>query len=322
MTLRLAKARPRGKPADPRNGSRETAFQPAEFHSRPSQVRWPIALSLLLAVGLLAPLTGCGTSVASDAKSESEGTAARTTNEDAAGAATEPSRVLAARETAAEADKYLFALFTKGEDENTEEMRSVFKKAMAKAADRANTVTVQVTDPAEKKVVEEYGLEHAPMPLVLAIAPNGAVTGGFPTRFSEEELLSAFASPASERCMKSLQDGKLVFLCVQNEQTEMKDEAMEGVKDFAADELVRDMTEIVRVDPADDAEQSFLEELRIDPTTETALSVLLAPPGTLVAIHEGATSKDQWFAELQRGGSCCGPGGPGGPGGPRGPAPR
>ncbi|MFO7906486.1 MAG: hypothetical protein ACQESR_25690 [Planctomycetota bacterium] len=55
--------------------------------------------------------------------------------------------------------------------------------------------------------------------------------------------------------------------------------AMEGVKDFAADELFHDMTEIVVVDPADEAEQSFLEELRIDPSTETALSVLLAPPG-------------------------------------------
>ena len=306
-------------PPNPREGSPETAFQPVESHWRPSPVRWLITLSLLLAVGLLVPLTGCGTSVASDAKSESETAVERTTNESAPAAATEPSRVLAAREKAAEEDKYLFALFTKAEDDNTKEMRSVFENAMAKAADRANAVAVQVTDPAEAEVVEEYGLEQAPMPLVLAIAPNGAVTGGFPTKFSEDELLSAFASPASEQCMKSLQDGKLVFLCVQNEETQQKDEAMEGVKDFAADELVRDMTEIVVVDPADDTEQSFLEELQIDPTTETALSVLLAPPGTLVAIHEGATSKDQWFAELRRGGGCCGPGGPSGPGGPGGP---
>ena len=88
----------------------------------------------------------------------------------------------------------------------------MFDAAMKKTADRANVVAVSVDDLAEKDVVKEYGLERAPMPLVLAIAPNGAITGGFPTKFTEEDLLSAFATPATEQCMKLLQDGNLVLL--------------------------------------------------------------------------------------------------------------
>ena len=53
-------------------------------------------------------------------------------------------------------------------------------------------------------------MSRAPMPLVLAIAPNGAITGGFPTRFEEEQLLGAFATPGTQKVIKSLQEGKLV----------------------------------------------------------------------------------------------------------------
>lgn len=302
---------------DREQGWRQAGFQLEETNWRLSRVPLLTTLGALLVTCLLVPLTSCGTSAASDVESRSEAPAARTTTESAAARPTEPSSGLAAREEAAEEDKYLFALFTKTDDANTKDMRSVFEDAMAEVVDRAKSVAVNVNDPAEREIIQEYGLEHAPMPLVLAVAPNGAITGGFPTKFSEEDLLSAFASPATERCMKSLQDGKLVFLCIQNDETEMNDEARQAVESFAADERFRDATEIVMVDPADEAEKPFLEDLRIDPATKTATTVFLAPPGVPVAIHEGATTKDQLFAELQRA-SSRGPGGCGPAGcGPR-----
>jgi hypothetical protein len=279
-----------------------------------SRVRLLTALSPLLASCFLLPLAGCGSSVASTTATQPETTAVHTTNESALSAPVGPSQALAARQKAAEEGKYLFAFFTKTEKDNPTEMRSVFDKATAKVTDRANVVAVSVTDPAEKEIVEEYGLARAPMPLVLAIAPNGAITGGFPTSFSEQDILSAFATPVTERCMKSLQDGKLVFLCVQNGQTKMNDEAMQGVKSFAADERFRDATEIVTLDPTKQVEQPFLRDLQIDGATKTATTVFLAPPGAPIAIYEGMTTKDQLLAELQKAGS-CGPGGVCGPGG-------
>ena len=61
------------------------------------------------------------------------------------------------------------------------------------------------------------------MPLVLAVAPNGAVTGGFPTTFEKQQLVDAIATPSTQKCLKALQDGKLVFLCVQNGETKSND---------------------------------------------------------------------------------------------------
>jgi len=51
-----------------------------------------------------------------------------------------------------------------------------------------------------------------------------------------------------------------------------------------------------------------------DATTKTAVTVFLAPPGSPIAMYEGATSKSELLETLQKAGS-CGPGGVCGPGG-------
>ena len=85
---------------------------------------------------------------------------------------------------------------------------------MAKLTDKAEAVEIQVADPAEGPIVARYDVSRAPMPLVLAIAPNGAITKGLPTQFDEDQLRQAFVSPCTAECMKALQAHKLVLLCV------------------------------------------------------------------------------------------------------------
>ena len=215
---------------------------------------------------------------------------------------------------AAADNKYLFAFFWSSDSDQTAAMKKVFEEATAKVADRAATVSVRVNDPAERGIVKKYDLERAPMPLVLAIAPNGAITGGFPTQFDEQQLLDAFASPGTEKCMKALQDGKLVFLCVQNDSTKSNEDALRGVQDFKSDERYASATEVVVLDPCDTDEASFLGDLKIDPQTTTAVTAFLAPPGTVIAEYQGATTKETLITALQQANTGCGPGGCG-PGG-------
>ena len=102
---------------------------------------------------------------------------------------------MAAIKQAAEAGKYIFMFFSKTDDDQTLAMRKVFDKAMEKVADRAQWIAVNMTDSSEKAIVAKFDLSRAPMPLVLAMAPNGAITGGFPTKFEEQQLVNAFATP-------------------------------------------------------------------------------------------------------------------------------
>jgi hypothetical protein len=176
-------------------------------------------------------------------------------------------------------------------------------------------VAVNVTAKAEAQIVEKFRLDRAPMPLVLAIAPNGAITGGFPDSFSEQELLDAFASPCLEKVVKALQDRKLTFLCVQNAKTAGNEDSLQGVRDFCADERYRAATEIVMLDPAAQAEAKFLSDLKISADTANAVTVFLAPPGSPIAMFEGAITKEALVETLQKASSACGPGGSCGPGG-------
>ena len=198
-----------------------------------------------------------------------------------------------AMEQAAEANKYLFALFHKAEDDQTSEMRQVLAAAMSKIADRAASVEVDVTAESEEAIVDRFRLQYAPMPLLLVIAPNGVITGGFPVRANEESLLGAFATPCTTTLLKALEDGKLVFVCVQNANSKSRKQAMRGVRKFQRDPRFADDTEMITVDPADAAEKELLENLRIDPETPEAVTVFFGPRGRPIGEFYGETNLDE-----------------------------
>ena len=281
------------------------------------------AVAILVVIGLVAafvavgrgPWTASGDSAAPQKPRDAEPAAAATTGAPSPAEGAGGGAGMAAIQRAAEAKKYLFVFFWKAENEQTAAMKKVFEEAVKKAGDRALSIQVCLADPGEKGIVAKFGLDRAPMPLALAIAANGAVMGGFPTKFAEQDLLGAFGTPCTERCMKLLQQGKLVFLCVQNAASKSGDGAMKGVREFKTDGRFAAATEIVMLDPADSAEATFLSDLKIDPKTTEAVTVFLAPPGAPIAEFKGATEKDVLVATLEKAASICGPGGSCGPGG-------
>jgi hypothetical protein len=233
-------------------------------------------------------------------------------------AAAKQASAMAVMQQAAKDNKYFFGFFWKNENEQTDSSKKIFEDAVAKVSERVIPLIVQVTDPTEKAIVREFGLDRAPMPLVLVVAPNGAIMGGFPGEFTEEKLLGALGTPATEKCMKSLQDGKLVFLCVQSDTTELNAESLQGVEAFKADERYKEFTEVVKLNPTDSTEAEFLGQLKIDPKTKVAVTAFLAPPGVMIAEFEGATKKDELIVALQSASAACGPSGCGPSGcGPR-----
>ena len=82
----------------------------------------------------------------------------------------------AALEQAAAANKFAFIFFWKDRNPQTDKAWATLQPLAAKIADAAVVAAVQVTDPEEKQLVTHYGVDRAPLPLVLAIAPCGAVT--------------------------------------------------------------------------------------------------------------------------------------------------
>jgi hypothetical protein len=222
----------------------------------------------------------------------------------------------AALRTAAENHKYLFIYFWRDDTQQVRAMRDVFQGALAKMTKRADSVEIQVGDPAEKEIVARYGVGRSPMPLVLAIAPNGAVTKGLLMKFDENQLRQAFVSSCTAACMKALQDRKLVLLCVEPAGPRVKQVSLQqGVQDFTAGEEYQKSTAVVVLDAGDMAEAAFLKDLKVDPKTTDKVTVLLAPPAKVVGTFAGEVTKDQLVAKLKAAQSSCCPGGKCGPGG-------
>ena len=241
-----------------------------------------------------------------------------------AGPGTEPSarpaagQGLTAMARAATANKYLFIFFWKEKNPQADAVWNVLQSAMGRLAEWADWTSVRITDPAEKPIVERFGVDRAPMPLVLALAPNGAITKAFPGKLEESQLRAAFVSPGTELCLKALQDRKLVLLCVREPLPQQGRLAVPpGVGQFKADPRCARVTEVVLLDPREPAEKSFLKELQIDPRVG-AVTVLLAPPGGVVGKFPGSVSKDQLVAKLATAQSAC----PGGKCGPNGCGPK
>jgi hypothetical protein len=264
--------------------------------------RWIVPSRILLAALMFGLLIAPATPVA--AESRPVVTASHST-----------SAGLAAIDQAARGNKYLYVFFWKTNDSSTQESYGVFKQAMTGMAGSADSVAVQIADAKEKPMVDKFDVSRAPMPLVLALAPNGAVTKGWPIRFTEAQLKEGIVSSSTATCLKALQARKLVLLCVQNEQTQFSQAAWQGVQAFKADNRFAAATEVVAVDPRNQAEAKLLSDLQVDPRTSQAVTVLLAPPGAPIAVFPGAVTKDQIVAKVAaaQSGPCadgkCGPGG-------------
>lgn len=193
---------------------------------------------------------------------------------------------------AAKDGKYAFVLFYRSDDAATQALRKRVAPQAQSIADRAQLVEVNVKAADEKELVKRFDVSRAPMPLVLAIAPTGAVTKHWFLDLKTIQLSDGFVSPGQARCLKALQDGKIVLVCIQNDQTADNGAAMRGVEDFTQDPRYASSTATVTVDPADEREASLLKQLEVAPDTKRAVTVLMAPPASRLATYEGATTKD------------------------------
>jgi hypothetical protein len=217
---------------------------------------------------------------------------------------------------AATAQKYVFLFFWKDKNPQTDKAWNVLQPAVANMADSAEVVSIQSTDPAEKQIVDKYGVSRAPMPLVLAVAPCGAITKAFTGAFDESNLHAAFVSSCMQLCLKALQDRKLVFVCVVDQANPQYPVTIpKCVEDFRADAEYGSATEIILVNARDQGEAAFLKDFQVDPQAQKPVVVFLAPPGSMIGKFDGAATKQQFLVKLASAqsnpcaGGKCGPGG-------------
>ena len=92
---------------------------------------------------------------------------------------------------AAAEQKYAFIMFYKQKDATTDAVAATLAKGIAERKDQAVVIYVNVANPAEKALVEKHKTARAPMPLTMAVAPNGAITGVFAQKLEAKQIPEA-----------------------------------------------------------------------------------------------------------------------------------
>lgn len=216
---------------------------------------------------------------------------------------TTASRAQALLDSAARDDKYAFLLFYKSDDATAQAMLKTVRGELAGRQDEAVFGTVSLASPAEQAVATRFDITRAPMPLLLAVAPNGAVTGIFSKKITAANIDDCFVTPAMTRCMKALQAGKIVMVCVQ---PTPKATLPAGVVDLQNDADFKDRIATTTFQAGDEAEAPFLAQAELAPAKiKSTTTILLAPPGVLVGTFPAATTADEFAAALHKAGKCC-----------------
>ncbi|MBN72769.1 MULTISPECIES: hypothetical protein [Gimesia] len=212
------------------------------------------------------------------------------------------SRAESSRATASQQNKYTFIMFYKDQDDATKSMWNTLSQNLNGKKETTSFVAVNTNDPKEQKIIEEYGVSRAPMPLTLAVAPNGAITGSFVKQINDDYIQQAFVSATKARCMLNLQSRKMVLLCVN---PGGNTGVPAGVEAFKAIPCYKDVVEVVTVDRSAPGEGDFLKELEVPASQESSI-VFMAPPGVMIGQYSGKVTSQQLIAELKKAGKSCG----------------
>lgn len=215
------------------------------------------------------------------------------------------SKVQGVLNQAAREARFTFVVFTKEDSPAYRTMLQTVKSGVAARSKNTTFTTADANAAGEQALVEKLGIARAPMPLTVAIAPNGAVTGIFPKALRDEQLTASIVPPTMMRCMKSLQSQKLVFVCLTHDMVE-KAPAPMGVKMLSLDPQFKDRVEVVSMFVDDPAETRFIEQMRVKPAEVAApTAVLIAPPGVLVGHYGVKSTREEIAAAIHKAGQCC-----------------
>ena len=241
-----------------------------------SRLHIRIALLLGLAALFVVPLQASGNSQPSPVSNQDPG--------------------IVAQKTAAANNQFLMVLFQRTNEPTP--LTESFDAVRESLSGNLMSVVINTENSEESGLVNLYNVRWAPLPMVVVLAPNSAITGSFRDTFTPEHVKATFLSPVTQQCLLAFQQRKLVIVCVQGNSTTGNAEAMGGVTQFQEDPNMGKMTQVVIIDPDDPKEQSLLSQLRITAKPDVAETLLLAPPGKMLGKWTGATSKEAFTQVL------------------------
>jgi hypothetical protein len=182
-------------------------------------------------------------------------------------------------ESANKAGLTVFLVVTDPGNTGTQKAMDIANQAHSKYL-KSEVIQMNRSDESNKDLVTKYGVAGAPLPLILVIASNGVVSGGFQAAQATADLLvKAIPSPVKADVMKALSNGKSVFLVVSKKDMTEKNEVMNTCSRACIE--MQNNAKLIGLDLDDQAEQNFIAELKIDPAITSPKTFVINSKGQI-----------------------------------------
>lgn len=207
------------------------------------------------------------------------------------------------------AGQFLCLVFYETKDASFTEMSSSIETFIKTSTNKISVYNAKAADPANQEVQDRYFITKGNLPMLLVLAPNGAVTGGSPKTVTADQMkqFTSF-SDLMLKIIKPLQEQKVVLVALQNASTKFNKDSWAGVTDFANDANYKDLVAAVKADPTATGSQDFVKQCQLIPPLTEATVVVLIPPGKIAKIMNGIVTKADILKSLQAckaGSGCC-----------------
>ena len=213
-------------------------------------------------------------------------------------------------ESAQASQQYLLLLFYDRTDDSYQQMEDIITDFQHSSSENIQVYKALTTDLKNADIVKKYGINRAPLPIILVFAPNGAVTGGFPQKVTEEQLTESIVPELIMNIFKSVQANKVALVLFKNNKTTFNNEVTIAANDFSKDKRLNGFVDIIQQNPQESEIKDFLTQCKLDNNIKEATAVLIVPPGKIGGVYSGNITKDTIIAGLAActaGSGCCPP---------------
>lgn len=193
------------------------------------------------------------------------------------------------------------------ENGNAETGKAVAIAEKAKAIYK-NAVVVQMKrdDATNAKLVTEWRLSGAPLPLILVVSPKGILTGGrILAQATAENIASLVPSPKKEAILEQMTSGKSVFLLVSKKGMAKKSAQLSTCQKACFE--MKENAKVIEIDLDDPQEKTFLSELKISQTITEPLTYVINSSGQITGAFNGEANTATLVASAKKviTSSCC-----------------
>jgi len=211
-------------------------------------------------------------------------------------------------ENANKAGKAIFLVVTDSKSDENGKALQIANDANASYPD-SKVIILDRANTENRELVTKYQLASASLPVILVIASNGVVSGGYLLQQATPDLLvKAIPSPKKADVLKTLSEGKSVFMVVSSKNMSKKSDIVNTCQQACIE--MENKAKIIEVNLDDPQEEQFLAELKIDRQITEPKTYVINAQGQLTGTFDSNVNSATLTASAKKvaASGCCAPG--------------